>query len=76
MHYSDRIRELRSEKGLLQKDIAKILNTSQKQYSRYETGTEMPYDALKIIANYYNTNIDYILDFTDERKPYPRKKAE
>lgn len=67
----DRLKEIREEKGLKQKDIAKILNITQVQYSRYETGMRlMPIDKLSKLAEYYNTSIDYLLYKTDERKPY------
>lgn len=69
----NRIRDLREDKDLLQKDIANILNISQQQYSRYETElSEMTYEQLKFLANFYNTSIDYILCLTDERKPYSK----
>ena len=68
----NRIREMREDNDLLQKDVAKILNISQQQYSRYESGeNELSYDSLIKLANYYNTSIDYLLYRTDERKPYP-----
>ena len=68
----NRIREMREDNDLLQKDIAEVLNVSQQQYSRYENGeNELSYDSLIKLANYYNTSIDYLLYRTDERKPYP-----
>lgn len=69
----NRIREMREDKDLLQKDLAKVLNTSQQQYSRYENGeNELSYDGLIKLANFYETSIDYILYLTDERIPYPK----
>lgn len=71
----NRLRDLREDKDLLQKDISKILNIAQTTYSGYETGTrEMPYLILKKIAIFYNTSIDYILGLTNIKKPYPRIK--
>ena len=69
----ERLREIREDKDLYQKDIAKILNVSQQTYSRYETG-EISIDKNSLIklADYYNTSIDYLLYQTDERKPYPK----
>ena len=68
----NRIREMREDNDLLQKDIAEVLNVSQQQYSRYKNGeNELSYDSLIKLANYYNTSIDYLLYRTDERKPYP-----
>lgn len=69
----NRIKELREDKDLKQKDLAKILNISQQQYARYELEeNEMCYDQLNILADYYNTSIDYLLYRTDERKPYSK----
>lgn len=69
----NRLKELREDKDLYQKDIAKILNMSQTGYSQYETETnDIPTEILKKLADYYNTSIDYILYRTDERKPYKK----
>lgn len=71
----NRLKDLREDKDLLQKDIAKILDISQRGYSHYETeSTDIPTDILKKLAIYYNTSIDYILCLTTTKKPYPRKK--
>lgn len=69
----NRLKELREDKDLFQKDIAKILNMSQTGYSQYETETnDIPKEVLKKLANFYNTSIDYLLYETDERKPYSK----
>ena len=69
----NRLKDLREDKDLLQKDIAKYLNMSQTGYSKYEVGTnDIPTEILKKLADYYNTSIDYLLCLTDERKPYPK----
>lgn len=66
-----RIRELREDKDLLQKDMAKLLNCSQVAYSRYELGLrDIPTDVLITLAKFHNTSVDYILGITDEKKPY------
>lgn len=70
----ERIRSLREDKDLLQKDIAKLLNCSQVAYSRYELGErEIPLTALITLANFYKTSVDYILGLTDIEKPYKRR---
>ena len=67
-----RIRELREDKDLYQKDIAKILCISQQQYSNIELELyELSYDGLIKLAKFYNVSIDYILYLTDVRSPYP-----
>ena len=69
----NRLKEIRQDKDLYQKDIAQILNSSQKQYSLYETGIRLiPIDKLVTLAKYYNTSTNYLLGLTDERKPYPK----
>jgi len=69
----NRLKEIREDKDLTQKDIAKILNTSQQQYCRYELGTRLiPLDKINILAKFYKTSIDYLIGETDERKPYPK----
>lgn len=71
----NRLRDLREDKDILQKDIAKILNTTQTNYSKYELEKiEIPNKVLIQLANFYNTSIDYILGLTKETKPYPRIK--
>ena len=73
----NRLRELREDKDLFQKDIAKYLNMSQTGYSQYETETnDIPTEVLKKLALFYNTSIDYLLYQTDERKPYPKSIVE
>ena len=69
----NRLKEIREDKDLLQKDIAKILNVTQTCYSKYETeAREIPIEYLKILANFYQTSIDYLLYETDTRKAYPK----
>lgn len=70
---NERLKGLREDKDLLQRDIAKILNVTQVAYSCYEIGRrQIPLDALAKLAIYYNVSVDYILGLTDERKPYPK----
>lgn len=66
-----RMRDLREDNDLKQKDVAEILNISQRTYSGYETGSRMlPYTCLIKLAKLYNTSTDYILGITDNPKPY------
>ncbi len=66
-----RIRQLREDKDLTQKDISKLLNCTQQTYSRYETG-EITIDIYNLIklAKFYNTSTDYLLGLTSNSKPY------
>ena len=71
----DRLKEIRQDRDLQQIDIAKVLKTSQVQYSRYERGVRvMPVDKIAKLAKFYDVSIDYLLGLTDIRKPYPKSK--
>ena len=68
-----RIRDMREDNDLTQKQIADYLHIRQSTYSQYENERrQIPLDALIQLANYYETSTDYLLELTDERKPYPR----
>lgn len=68
-----RLKDLRQDKDLYQKDIAKIINTTQQVYSEYEIGIRLlPIDKLDILATFYQTSTDYILGRTNNKKPYER----
>ena len=70
-----RIRDLRNDHGLTQKQIAKLLNVSQNTYSQYEIGvSRFPLDAVVKLAEYYNVSVDYLVGLTDETVPYARKR--
>ena len=70
-----RLRDLREDSDLMQKDLAEYLRCSQVCYSYYELGRrDIPTDVLIKLAAYYDTSVDYLLGLTDERKPYPRVK--
>ena len=62
---TERLRDIREEKDLRQIDVAKILNVSQANYSRWENGTElMPLKKLTIFCNYFNVSMDYVIGIT------------
>lgn len=64
-----RIKDLREDKDLLQKDIAKILGITQQQYSKIEKGiNELSYDGLIKLSLFYNVSIDYILGNTNKKE--------
>ncbi len=72
MDTSKRIRELREDKDLSQTQIAKLLNTSQTVYSRYERNErDLPIDYLYTLCNFYKVSADYILGLPD--LPYPKR---
>ena len=60
--YNKIIRELREDHYLKQKDIAKLLGTTQQVYSRYENGeNEIPVRHIITLCKFYNVSADYIL---------------
>ena len=62
----ERIRNLREDKDLNQKEMAKVLNISQSTYSRYESGTlDVPTEVLIALSRFYNVSVDYILGLKD-----------
>ena len=71
----DRLKNLREDKDLTQKELASLLNMSQTGYNQYEIGkNDIPTKILIKLSEIYNTSIDYILGTTDEQNPYPKKK--
>ena len=71
----EHLRALREDRDLSQKDLANYLKVHQTTYSDYELGRlNIPITALLALAEFYDTSVDYLLDFTDEKSPYPRRK--
>ena len=69
----NRIRDLREDRDLYQKDLANYLNCSQVCYSHYEMGKrDIPTEVLIKLARYYRTSTDYLLGLTDQKQPYPK----
>ena len=66
-----RIRDLREDKDMTQKQLALYLNCSQQVYSNYELGQrDIPTQILIALSNLHKTSIDYILNVTNNPKPY------
>ncbi len=69
-----RIRDLREDHDLKQRQLAEYLNVSQNTYSQYETGTiALSAETAVKLAKYYGVSVDYLLGVTNEKKPYPAK---
>lgn len=65
-----RIRDLREDHDLTQAQVAKIIKTTQQQYSKIETGrADISAEKLILLANFYNVSCDYILGLIDDPKP-------
>ena len=70
-----RLRDFREDRDISQQKMAELLNVAQTTYSDYERGKiNIPMDTLRKLALFFDTSIDYLLELTDESKPYPRKK--
>jgi transcriptional regulator with XRE-family HTH domain len=70
-----RIRDLREDADMTQTQIAKQLNCSQRIYSNYECGdVDIPTQVLLKLAVIHSTSTDYLLELTDMKSPYPRKR--
>lgn len=66
-----RIRDLREDRDITQKQMAEYLQIHQTTYSDYELGNlNIPVDVLIKLATFYKTSIDYLVEFTDNPNPY------
>lgn len=72
--FESRLRDLREDKDLKQKNLAELLTVHQTTYSDYELGrVNVPIHALHTLADFYDVSIDYLLCRTNAKKPYPKK---
>ena len=72
--YQNRLRDLREDRDLKQKNLADLLQVHQTTYSDYELGRlNIPISVLHTLADSYNVSIDYLLGRTNEKQPYPKK---
>ncbi len=68
-----RLKDLREDSDIKQKDIADYLHIKQNTYSQYENGQrQLPIDILIKLAGYYDTSTDYILGLSDIKNPYKK----
>ena len=76
MEKFQRIRDLREDKDLTQREVGAAVNVPQRTYAYYESGERMvPPQVLVALAQFYNVSVDYMLGLTDQRKPYPKAKS-
>ena len=69
MHYP-RLKDLREDNDLVQKEVAAYLGIDQRFYSNYETGKrEIPVKFIVMLADFYNTSSDYLLGRTNNSNP-------
>lgn len=70
-----RIRDLREDKDMTQKEMASILGMSQTGYSKYETGeNDIPTNILIQLSDFHKVSVDYLLNLTDTKTPYSHSK--
>ena len=64
---SNRLKKLRKEKGLTQADLAKVLNTNQSQYGKYENGkTNLSIENAQILSEFFGVTLSYLLGLDDD----------
>ena len=70
-----RLRDMREDNDLTQKEVAAYLGIDQRTYSNYETEKRsMPMEQYRSLAIFYKTSVDYLVGLTDSNEPYPRTK--
>lgn len=70
-----RLRDMREDHDLTQKQLSEAVNITQRSYSYYERGDHMiPPEVLCRLADFYGTSVDYLLGRTDCQDPYPPRK--
>lgn len=70
----ERIRNLREDRDLTQRDLAQHLNCTQACYSHYESGKrDIPTEVLSKLADFYGVSTDYLLGRTNRKAPYPKR---
>lgn len=72
--YQNRLRDLREDRDLKQKDLADLLKVHQTTYSDYELGRlNIPITVLHTLADFYGVSVDYLLGRTNVKAPYPKR---
>lgn len=67
--YIKRLREIREDNDLLQKDVADILKITKQQYQLYESGKrDIPVDLLVVFSKYFEISLDYIVELSDSKE--------
>lgn len=69
-----RIRDLREDSDLTQKEVSEYLMCDQSLYSKYERNERpLPLELAVRLAQYYAVSVDYLVGLTDRKEPYPKK---
>ena len=69
-----RLKDIREDRDITQQEVAAYLHVKQNTYSQYENEQrQLPINTLILLALYFHTSTDYILELTDDPEPYPRR---
>ena len=72
---NERIRNLRVDRDLSQREVAEILHVAQNTYAQYELGVQtISTEAWMRLADFYETSVDFLMGRTDVQEPYPPAK--
>lgn len=75
MAYYQRLKDLREDRDLKQEDIARILDTDQSYYAKYENGKRpIPFERVIKLAIFYGVSLDYIAGLTNDKRGIGYKK--
>lgn len=75
--FDQKLRDLREDNDLLQKDIAITIGISRRTYSSWETGNKIiPLKHLNTLCNYYDVSMDYVMGLSKDKKKYNIKKID
>ena len=75
--YRERIRGLREDRDLTQKEVGKLLNKSQQGYNHIEDGrAELKIDDLVLLCQFYDVSADYIIGLTNDPRPYRQNSSQ
>lgn len=71
MYYYQRLKDLRNDKEMKQREVAELLDISQQHYYLYECGKrQIPLDKVIVLAKFYDVSIDYIAGLTNDKRKY------
>lgn len=73
--YPNRIKELREDRDITQREVAEYLQVAQNTYCNYENGVrEIPIELLIRLSRFYEVNVEYLLGLTDQAAMLPPSK--
>ena len=74
--YPNRIKELREDRDITQREVAEYLQVAQNTYCNYENGVrEIPIELLIRLSRFYKVNVEYLLGLTDQTAMLPPSKT-